>query len=115
LSVEDGSGFLAGKPGQQEIAGKAQEIAGRATRNFFRQGFLEKLMAESQEPKAKSQQAGSRYKGQNGNNSKDRQDEQETQVLHPAPEPLLDLRTAARLPAQVRPLPFVFPRPGAQG
>jgi hypothetical protein len=53
--------------------------------------------------------------GKNGYNSKDRQDEQETQVLHPAPQPLQHMRPAARLPAQVRPLPPVFPRAGAEG
>jgi hypothetical protein len=53
--------------------------------------------------------------GKHGNNSKDRQDEQETQVLNPAPQPLLDLRTSAGLPAQVRRLPFVLPRTGVEG
>ena len=59
--------------------------------------------------------AGRPSEGKDGNYSKDRQDEQETEVLHPAPQPLLDLWTAARFPAQVWPLPFVLPRLGAEG
>jgi hypothetical protein len=55
------------------------------------------------------------FKGKNGYNSKDCQDEQETQVLDPAPQPLQHLRTAARLPAQVRPLPLVLPGARVKG
>ena len=37
----------------------------------------------------------------------------EAEVFDPQAQPLQDLRTAAGVPAQVRPVPAVFPRAGA--
>jgi hypothetical protein len=54
-------------------------------------------------------------KGKHGYNSKNCQDEQETEVFDPAPQPLQHLRKAARFSAQVWPLPFVLPRVGLEG
>src|SRR3954468_22415435 len=54
-------------------------------------------------------------KGLYGNYRKTSQRRTETEVLHPPAQPLRDLRTASRLFAQVRHLPLVLPRIGAQG
>ena len=48
-----------------------------------------------------------------GKTSSIAKDEQEAQVLVTPAQPLQDLRTSARFPAQVRPVPPVLPRAGA--
>jgi hypothetical protein len=53
--------------------------------------------------------------GKNGNDCKESKGRRETEVLHAAAQPLQDLRTAARVPAQVRHVPLVLPRAGAAG
>jgi hypothetical protein len=65
--------------------------------------------------KAKGHLLIAQAKGNYGYNSEDRQDEQETQVFDPASQPLQHLRPSARVSAQVRFVPAVLPRTGAQG
>jgi hypothetical protein len=48
-----------------------------------------------------------------GDNSKESQRRKEAQVLRAQAQPLQDLRTPARLSAEVRRMPLMFPRPGA--
>src|SRR5206468_9902829 len=55
-----------------------------------------------------------RATGEYGHDSEDRQRAQISEVQDPAAQPMPSVRTAARVHAQVRPLPAVLPQAGAR-